>query len=333
MSYCHQQSGGYGNMAMTFGEGHPCGTLPGREADRMSSFVVSRASAYPTCFSAPTCGNGVLDPGEQCDGINLNGATCASQGYVKGTLSCSSSCTFSTAQCSNCGNNVINAGEFCDGTALGSGTCTQQGCTGGGSLACNATCSAYNKTGCLGCPPCNLNGICDAGETCTGCPADCIGGTTTGAVCGNGKCEAGNGEDCVNCPSDCNGSQGGKPSGRYCCGDGSGSGPIPCSDSRCTASNRTCTTVPTVPTSYCCGNGTCQTPENCSTCAVDCSAPSETCGNSVDDNCNGRIDCADTACSTLPACICKTTGTACTTNSQCCSNSCRTNGKNAHTCN
>ena len=121
-----------------------------------------------------------------------------------------------------CGNNVINAGEVCDGTALGGQTCTQQGCTGGGTLACNATCTAYNKTGCLSCPQCNGNGICDDGEDCNGCPSDCIKGTTSGAVCGNGKCEAGNGEDCLSCPSDCNGSQGGKPQNRYCCGDGAG---------------------------------------------------------------------------------------------------------------
>jgi len=333
MSYCHQRSGSYGNMAMTFGEGHTCGTLPGREADRMSAHVLARANSYPTCFAAPTCGNGVLDAGEQCDGINLGGATCTSRGFAGGTLSCSATCTWSTTQCTNCGNNVINAGEFCDGTALNGGTCTQQGCTGGGTLACNSTCTAYNKTGCLSCPLCNGNGICDAGEDCTGCPGDCISGTTTGAVCGNGKCEAGNGEDCLNCATDCNGSQGGKPGSRYCCGDGSGSGPIPCTDSRCTASGRTCTTVPSVPSSYCCGNDTCQASENCSNCATDCAAASETCGNAIDDNCNGKIDCTDTACSTLPSCVCKSTGTSCTANSQCCSGSCRTSGKNANTCN
>src|SRR5204863_1193760 len=69
MSYCHQQ-GGYGNIAMTFGEGHTCGTLPAREATRMTAHVVARAAAVPSCFVPSTCGNGVLDSGEQCDGIN-----------------------------------------------------------------------------------------------------------------------------------------------------------------------------------------------------------------------------------------------------------------------
>jgi len=275
----------------------------------------------------------VLDSGEQCDGINLGGATCASQGFAGGTLACSATCTFNTSQCTNCGNNVINTGELCDGSDLGGGTCTQQGCTGGGTLACNPTCNGYDKSGCLGCPLCNGNGVCDAGENCNGCPGDCAGGTTSGARCGNGVCEAGNGEDCLSCASDCNGAQGGKPQNRYCCGDGSGSGPIPCSDSRCTAKGRSCTTVPVTPSSYCCGNATCENPENCSVCAIDCGGASEICGNGIDDDCNGKIDCSDTACSTLPACQCLPSNSSCTSNSQCCSGSCRTKGKNAHTCN
>ena len=162
MSYCHQRSGGYGNIAMTFGEGHTCGTLPGREATQMTNHVVSRANSYPTCFAAPPaplCGNGSIDAGEQCDSGNLNGGTCASRGFAGGTLSCSATCQYVTTQCTMCGNNVINAGEVCDGTALGGQTCTQQGCTGGGVLACNSTCTALNKVGCLSCPQCNGNGI------------------------------------------------------------------------------------------------------------------------------------------------------------------------------
>ncbi|MFZ2603510.1 MAG: hypothetical protein WAX79_05880, partial [Candidatus Omnitrophota bacterium] len=40
------------------------------------------------------CGNGVVDPGEACDGTNVNGYTCATvaAGFVSGTLSCSSDC-------------------------------------------------------------------------------------------------------------------------------------------------------------------------------------------------------------------------------------------------
>lgn len=46
------------------------------------------------------CGNGAIDGGEQCDGTNLNGASCISQGFTwGGTLACNSSCQFNTSQC------------------------------------------------------------------------------------------------------------------------------------------------------------------------------------------------------------------------------------------
>jgi hypothetical protein len=332
MSYCHQRGGGYGNIAMTFGEGHTCGTLPGREADRMTSHVVSRSAAYPACFASTTCGNGVLDAGEQCDGADLGGATCAGEGFAGGALSCASNCTLDTSGCTNCGNGVRDSGEVCDGGDLGGATCGDQGCTGGGALACNATCSGYDESACLGCPLCNENGVCEAGEDCEGCPGDCAGGTTSGAVCGNGVCEAANGESCVTCPSDCNGVQNGKPSGRYCCGDGSGSGWIPCSDALCSAGGRTCTTTPSEPGSYCCGDGQCEAPEGCGSCGIDCASPAEECTNGVDDDCNGRVDCADDVCSALPACQCGGSGAACTSASDCCSANCRTKGKRANTC-
>jgi hypothetical protein len=47
------------------------------------------------------CGNGIVEAGEQCDGSQLGGATCASvmgTGYT-GTLSCSESCTLVTSSC------------------------------------------------------------------------------------------------------------------------------------------------------------------------------------------------------------------------------------------
>lgn len=332
MSYCHQV-GGYNAIAMTFGEGHTCGTLPGREADRMSAHVVQRAGQYSSCFQPSTCGNGLLDAGEECDGSNFGGATCGSQGFFGGTLSCNSNCTLNTSQCTNCGNNIINAGEVCDGSALGGNTCTTLGCSGG-VLQCDSTCSAFVKTACTGCPQCNDNGICEAGENCSGCPSDCAGGSSSGAVCGNHVCEAGNGENCVTCPADCNGVQTGKPSGRYCCGNGGGSNPVPCSDSLCTGGGNSCTTTPTSGGSYCCGDSTCDAAESCATCALDCSFGFEICDNGIDDDCNGLADCADGGCANLPVCqnSCAGSNAPCTVNSECCSGNCRQNGKKANTC-
>lgn len=45
------------------------------------------------------CGDGFRDASETCDGADLNSATCASQGFEAGTLTCSSACAFTTSAC------------------------------------------------------------------------------------------------------------------------------------------------------------------------------------------------------------------------------------------
>lgn len=48
------------------------------------------------------CGNGVIDAGEQCDGIDLQGFDCMSLGLNSGTLACDPMmCTFDTSMCSS----------------------------------------------------------------------------------------------------------------------------------------------------------------------------------------------------------------------------------------
>jgi len=50
------------------------------------------------------CGNGVIDPGEQCDQGNLNGHTCASHVTNSvGELVCGAGCMFDTSSCEPCG--------------------------------------------------------------------------------------------------------------------------------------------------------------------------------------------------------------------------------------
>ena len=45
------------------------------------------------------CGNGIVEGGELCDGLNLNGLTCTDFGYLYGTLSCTTACQFSFNAC------------------------------------------------------------------------------------------------------------------------------------------------------------------------------------------------------------------------------------------
>lgn len=49
--------------------------------------------------NVPGCGDNIIQAGEQCDGTNLGGTTCALSGFDAGTLSCSSVCTLVTAAC------------------------------------------------------------------------------------------------------------------------------------------------------------------------------------------------------------------------------------------
>ena len=53
------------------------------------------------CAHVPaTCGNGLIDPGEECDGTDLGGNDCRSVGYPGGgTLACVDDCTFLTVDC------------------------------------------------------------------------------------------------------------------------------------------------------------------------------------------------------------------------------------------
>lgn len=46
-----------------------------------------------------TCGNGVIDPGEDCDGSNLAGATCMKLMNGSGTLGCTADCMYDTSMC------------------------------------------------------------------------------------------------------------------------------------------------------------------------------------------------------------------------------------------
>jgi len=108
----------------------------------------------------PNCGNGTLDPGEDCDGVNLGGASCAGLGLGSGTLACTSDCNFDTSSCTDvpaCGNGVIDVPEECDGTDLGGQTCEGLG-YGQGTLACAASC-VFDLSGCQPsiCQPYSVN--------------------------------------------------------------------------------------------------------------------------------------------------------------------------------
>jgi hypothetical protein len=58
------------------------------------------AAGAPAIEPAGICGNGIIEVMEQCDGVNLNGATCGTLGEGTGTLGCDASCMYDLSMCS-----------------------------------------------------------------------------------------------------------------------------------------------------------------------------------------------------------------------------------------
>ncbi|HEX6903007.1 MAG TPA: S8 family serine peptidase [Thermoanaerobaculia bacterium] len=65
-------------------------------ADAVFALVVTGGTSQPAF-----CGNGVIEAGEACDGVNLGGQTCQTFGFNSGTLTCNVNCTLNTSACVN----------------------------------------------------------------------------------------------------------------------------------------------------------------------------------------------------------------------------------------
>ena len=154
-----------------------------------------------TCTTPVVCGDGVRAGTEVCDGADLAGATCITQGFEGGTLSCAADCaSYTLGACTGgdpdpvCGNGDQESGELCDLTDVGGRTCVDFGFDRG-LVVCNADCGGFNISGCSDLPTAvcgnsirETGETCDrtdlGGQTCTGlgytggtlsCAADCAG--------------------------------------------------------------------------------------------------------------------------------------------------------------
>ena len=182
--------------------------------------------------SSGSCGDGKIDPGEDCEFNDVNGQTCQSFGYPGGDLYCTQFCMIDVTSCvsNDCGDGIINSGEQCDcggdgctPEELGLHVCeTFSGPSGpydGGELGCSPETCTRVFDQCTNCGDGEQVGdeACDGadlgGQSCVklgfqggtlSCTADCEFNETkcTGAgVCGDGVCGAG--EDSCDCPEDC----------------------------------------------------------------------------------------------------------------------------------
>ncbi len=161
-----------------------------------AAFVAGCSSHKPTAAPpdalAQICGNGILDPDEQCD----DGST------MKDNV-CDGTCHFT------CGNGAVDTdvGELCDtGIAAGMTGACPTSCDDGD--AC--TSDVLNGTACLAeCEHAPITGVMD-GDGCCPPGADATTDSDCAAVCGNGVLEAG--EMCDTgiasgagaCPTSCN---------------------------------------------------------------------------------------------------------------------------------
>ncbi len=247
------------------------------------------------CNGLDDNGNSLVDEGFPCvKGTSQNCSTsCGSTGYQ----TCGATCEFGSCAppLESCGNGVD---DDCDGKA----DCADSDCSG--LLACQTEiCDGADNNG---------NGLTDEGYACiagstgscsTSCGSagmyQCSSTCTKGACIAFENCYAQGDEDCdgkadcadtdcVNLPlcnvatEVCNGlddNNNGQIDETFQCPKGSA--PVSCITSCGSAGTKACLS-------------------NCS--FGSCAPPSENCTNGVDDDCDGKADCNDPDCSSLPAC-------------------------------
>jgi len=123
-----------------------------------------------SCVSiGDSCGNNVIEAGEECDGADLNGQSCTSRGFDSGNLRCTG-CAFNTASCVStgpvCGDGIVNGFETCDGTNVNGVTCADFSATAG-TVRCTSDCLDYDSSGCTADTFCG-DDIVNGFETCDG---------------------------------------------------------------------------------------------------------------------------------------------------------------------
>ena len=91
-----------------------------------SSTSTSTSSQASTSSGGPVCGNNVQESPEECDGVDLDGASCTDLGYTNPAGVVCVQCALDYEGCApTCGNGVVEPGEGCDdGNLIGGDGCS-----------------------------------------------------------------------------------------------------------------------------------------------------------------------------------------------------------------
>ncbi len=173
------------------------------------------------CDRPSLCGNGMIDPGEVCDGSELDGVGCVDRGYLGGTLACAPDCLgLDEAACLRADGEPCLQDDQCDG-----GLCLDETFNGFPGGLCTRACSSgdcdpwvcaqhlWSVSHCA--KPCAQSSECRSGYSCFGanitgvehcaphCEADADCPTTLVCNpwtnrCGDPVAGAENGASCVN---------------------------------------------------------------------------------------------------------------------------------------
>jgi len=286
-------------------------------------------ACLPSCQVA-SCGDGFIQQGvETCDGADIAGESCATQGFDEGVLVCAANCMgYDTNSCYACGNDVLEEAENCDGSVYaGNVTCSDFAPGGttpsGGSLACTNNCTDIDSSGCFFCG----DGVREGAEACDGdqfgnndCSDFTPGGTTPsgGALACSDACTIDDsgcsycGDNVIEGDEEC---ESGMLGGETCESQGFDDGVLACTG--CTFNTSNCST---------CGNGIQEGSEECDGTdlnGANCSSPAAAGAGS-----RGDLSCA-MDCTFDTSLCCRGSNQPCTGNGQCCSGNCQGN----NTCN
>jgi len=150
------------------------------------------------------CGDGVLQPWEQCESLVSTGTPgCEALGFAGGVLVCTpESCSFDVTGCVGCGNGIVEKGELCDSDLIDVEACIA-GQTGGAAVVCNATCDGFDPLPCSRCG----DGVINDFEACDGTELggqDCVAqGFGGGALGCSPRCERFDTSACESPEGDC----------------------------------------------------------------------------------------------------------------------------------